>query len=90
MEDDKISPKINYFEKKIKLKGKDNQIYHLKIINELNQFIFECKADDILYKNKFSLQDFYNSNSLYASFTDEIFFFKSYLSRLSEKEIIIL
>ena len=87
MEDDKILPEINLFEKEYNLKGKDNRIIQLIIKNEFNLFIFECKIDDILYKNKFSLKDFYNSNSLYACFTDEVFFFKSYLSRLSEEEI---
>ena len=59
-----------FLEKDYDIKGKNETLYHLKIVNEYDHYIFESKVNDILYKKTLLLKDFDIYNSFYNSITN--------------------
>ena len=81
--------------KEFQLKGKDNQEFKLKIINEKNNKIIQENIDNneintFIYKKVLLLNDFYESNKIFKQYDSIEDLFESYFQHLDKSEISIL
>ena len=101
MSDDYPGPLIETKEKEINLnklpciqkeiKGEDNTIYNLKIYKTNKSIIFIIIQNDILnYESEYSLQQFFEINNFFKSFSSIQDIYTNFFDKLENKEILIL
>ena len=75
------------------IKGENNKLYNLKIIQNDNSIIFLTNEIgdlcNIIYKKELSLQEFYNSNRLFRQYISIDELFNLFCKNLKKSEIII-
>ena len=86
-----ILDQANYSKKELKLKGKDNKLYHLTIINEQDEIIFKSNIInniwDIQYSINANIKDFYYINKTFRKYNSINDVYLKYFNDIKEEQI---
>ena len=86
-----ILDKVNFPKKELTLKGKDNKIYNLMIINEQDEIAFKSNIInnkcDIQYSIKVNIKDFYEINKIFRKYNSTNEIYSKYFNDIKEENI---
>ena len=86
-----ILGQINYPKKELTLKGKDNKLYNLMIINEQDEIIFKSNILnniwDIQYSINANIKDFYYINKTFRKYNSINEVYTKYFNDIKEEQI---
>jgi len=89
----KVNNDISRNRRELKIKGKDNKLYKLLIIEEKDEIIFKSNIIDDIYDNQYTisicLKQFYNINEIFREYKSINDIYLKYFNNIEEKDIII-
>ena len=86
-----ILAQVNFPKKELTLKGKDNKLYNLMIINEQDEIIFKSNAInniwDIQYSINVNIKGFYEINKIFRKYNSINEIYSKYFNDIEEEQI---